>query len=419
MGVCSRCGQQATGSLCMACGGAQVQHPAVDGASPGWAATLESRALTERLPSTPTDHFFIDEVPRQSDAPASTPGAHTGEPHNRHTPRPEAYSDTTPVPANGWWPTPYPAPVPPGYAATVMTPPQLPVPPGYAATVMTPPQLPVPPGYAATVMTPPQLPVPPGYAATVMTPPQLPVPPGYAATVMTPPPVVGVPQPTGPYWPNQAPNFPVPPNTPPAGKSPRGWLVALVVLAVVLVAIAVVIAVIMASRLGAQPEASSTTAPTAVTTVTVPPTQSPTPTPTPTPTVDPEVAAQAELDRLIAESASWVPLDGQWAAMLGGKWVGITDPLQTNSKGSHTFGAADILAEHETLKARVAGADVVLLDSRTFGDNISHDGQPLYVTIGLGDFNDRDDVLAWCAAQFPELSGARLENQCTSSRLYR
>ena len=403
MGVCSRCGQQATGSLCMACGGAQVQHPAVDGASPGWAATLESRALTERLPSTPTDHFFIDEVPRQSDAPASTPGAHTGEPHNRHTPRPEAYSDTTPVPANGWWPTPYPAPVPPGYAATVMTP----------------PQLPVPPGYAATVMTPPQLPVPPGYAATVMTPPQLPVPPGYAATVMTPPPVVGVPQPTGPYWPNQAPNFPVPPNTPPAGKSPRGWLVALVVLAVVLVAIAVVIAVIMASRLGAQPEASSTTAPTAVTTVTVPPTQSPTPTPTPTPTVDPEVAAQAELDRLIAESASWVPLDGQWAAMLGGKWVGITDPLQTNSKGSHTFGAADILAEHETLKARVAGADVVLLDSRTFGDNISHDGQPLYVTIGLGDFNDRDDVLAWCAAQFPELSGARLENQCTSSRLYR
>ena len=387
MGVCSRCGQQATGSLCMACGGAQVQHPAVDGASPGWAATLESRALTERLPSTPTDHFFIDEVPRQSDAPASTPGAHTGEPHNRHTPRPEAYSDTTPVPANGWWPTPYPAPVPPGYAATVMTP--------------------------------PQLPVPPGYAATVMTPPQLPVPPGYAATVMTPPPVVGVPQPTGPYWPNQAPNFPVPPNTPPAGKSPRGWLVALVVLAVVLVAIAVVIAVIMASRLGAQPEASSTTAPTAVTTVTVPPTQSPTPTPTPTPTVDPEVAAQAELDRLIADSASWVPLDGQWAAMLGGKWVGITDPLQTNSKGGHTFGAADILAEHETLKARVAGVDVVLLDSRTFGDNISHDGQPLYVTIGLGDFNDRDDVLAWCAAQFPELSGARLENQCTSSRLYR
>ena len=387
MGVCSRCGQQATGSLCMACGGAQVQHPAVDGASPGWAATLESRALTERLPSTPTDHFFIDEVPRQSDAPASTPGAHTGEPHNRHTPRPEAYSDTTPVPANGWWPTPYPAPVPPGYAATVMTP--------------------------------PQLPVPPGYAATVMTPPQLPVPPGYAATVMTPPPVVGVPQPTGPYWPNQAPNFPVPPNTPPAGKSPRGWLVALVVLAVVLVAIAVVIAVIMASRLGAQPEASSTTAPTAVTTVTVPPTQSPTPTPTPTPTVDPEVAAQAELDRLIAESASWVPLDGQWAAMLGGKWVGITDPLQTNSKGGHTFGAADILAEHETLKARVAGVDVVLLDSRTFGDNISHDGQPLYVTIGLGDFNDRDDVLAWCAAQFPELSGTRLENQCTSSRLYR
>ena len=385
MGVCSRCGQQATGSLCMACGGAQVQHPAVDGASPGWAATLESRALTERLPSTPTDHFFIDEVPRQSDAPASTPGAHTGEPHNRHTPRPEAYSDTTPVPANGWWPTPYPAPVPPGYAATVMTP--------------------------------PQLPVPPGYAATVMTPPQLPVPPGYAATVMTPPPVVGVPQPTGPYWPNQAPNFPVPPNTPPAGKSPRGWLVALVVLAVVLVAIAVVIAVIMASRLGAQPEASSTTVPTAVTTITAPPT--PSLTPTPTPTVNPEVAAQAELDRLIADSASWVPLDGQWAAMLGGKWVGITDPLQTNSKGSHTCGAADILAEHETLKARVAGADVVLLDSRTFGDNISHDGQPLYVTIGLGDFNDRDDVLAWCAAQFPELSGTRLENQCTSSRLYR
>lgn len=222
------------------------------------------------------------------------------------------------------------------------------------------------------------------------------------------------------------PYAPPPPQTPKASNTqlgrtpPNAKLLAAVAAAAVLVAAGA----IAVNRVGAEPTASAP-APATVVTVTVSAsasaqrTPSRSPTPTPRTTVDPEVAAQAELDRLIAQSASWVPLDGQWAAMLGGKWVGITDPLQTNSKGGHTFGAADILAEHETLKARVAGVDVVLLDSRTFGDNISHDGQPLYVTIGLGDFNDRDDVLAWCAAQFPELSGARLENQCTSSRLYR
>ncbi len=141
-------------------------------------------------------------------------------------------------------------------------------------------------------------------------------------------------------------------------------------------------------------------------------------TPKPTPTVDPEVAAQAELDQMIAENRSRVPLNGQFAAMLAGKWVGIEDPLQVNAEGSHVFGAADILAEHNAIKARVSGVQLVLLDSRTFGNHIDHQGKPLYVTIGLSSsFHDRDSVLAWCAQQFPEFSGDELLNRCTSTRL--
>lgn len=377
MGVCRRCGQQAAGSLCMACA-AQVQSQSADPAAPDWAALMVPTAQAEPRQPTPMDQFFIAEVPKQPNWPADSTGAHNMDRLSRDTPLPDTHLNSTMTAANGWW--------------------------------STPPQTPVPPGYGAGTS-------PPGYASTVLA-PQTPVPPGYG--VGTPLPSAGVPQAPGAHWPNQAPYPPMLPNTAPTEKSPRGWLLVLTILAVVSLAIAVAIAVIMANRSGAESGAQSTTAPTAVTTVTVPATEPPNSTQplTQTPTVDPDIAAQAELNRLIAESASWVPLDGQWAAMLGGKWVGITDPLQTNSKGSHTFGAADILAEHETLKARVTGVDVVLLDSRTFGDNISHDGQPLYVTIGLGDFNDRDEVLAWCAAQFPELSGAHLENQCTSSRLY-
>ena len=140
-------------------------------------------------------------------------------------------------------------------------------------------------------------------------------------------------------------------------------------------------------------------------------------TPSASSSADKEAAALAELNRRIASDGARVPLNGQWVAMLGGKWVGITDPLQTTSSGSHTFMAADILAEHEAIRSRVSGVEIVLLDSRTFGNRISHDGAPLYVTIGLGAFGDRDSVLAWCAAQFPEYSGKDLENRCTPSRL--
>lgn len=162
-----------------------------------------------------------------------------------------------------------------------------------------------------------------------------------------------------------------------------------------------------------------TTAPTS-TTVRSPSVRPPSATRTPTPTrsVDPEIAAKAELDKMIAANRATVPLGGQWAAMLAGKWIGIEDPLQTNAEGGHVFGAADILREHKALKARISGAEVVLLDSRTFGNHIDHNGEPLYVTIGLSNsFVDRQSILTWCAEQFPELDGANLENQCTPSRL--
>lgn len=147
-------------------------------------------------------------------------------------------------------------------------------------------------------------------------------------------------------------------------------------------------------------------------------TPTPTPTPVPTPTVDPEVVAKRELDAMIAANFDTVPRNGQWVAMLAGKWIGITDPLQTTEQGSHVFGAVDILAEHNAIKGRVSGASVVLLDSRTFGQYINFNGEPLYVTVALSHgFYDRDAVLRWCAAQFPEFSGAELENRCTSARL--
>lgn len=234
----------------------------------------------------------------------------------------------------------------------------------------------------------------------------------------TPPPMPppGQPQLPRPVYPAQ----PYQPNRP--AKSGGISPILIAVLAGLMV-LTVVLAVVVFRNLQGSGESAvvppstaiTEPAPTAVQTVTA--TYTATPTTAPTPTLDPEVAAQNELNNLVAAFGSEVPLNGQWAAMMSGKWVGIVDPLQTAANGTHVFMATDILAEHHAIKARVSGVSVVLLDSRTFGQHISHNGAPLYVTLGLAAFPDRNSVLYWCANQFPEYSGQALENRCTPARL--
>nr|NLI51585.1 hypothetical protein [Propionibacterium sp.] len=111
-------------------------------------------------------------------------------------------------------------------------------------------------------------------------------------------------------------------------------------------------------------------------------------------------------------------LEGQWVAQLASKYVGIVDPQQVTSSGEHRFTARDIYAEHAALEARVTGAKVLLLDSRTFGNRRSFEGEPYWVTVAVDpSFGSADTIVAWCAKQFPELSGTALNNQCLPTQL--
>lgn len=138
----------------------------------------------------------------------------------------------------------------------------------------------------------------------------------------------------------------------------------------------------------------------------------------PTPGISAEDEAVATLYTRSSADAETVSFDGRWVAQLASKYVGIQDPYQTTASGSHTFGAADILAESDALAARVTGARVVLLNSMTYGKRFAHDGKPLWVTMALNPaFTSQESVIAWCAGQFPELTGKQLTNQCMPNRL--
>lgn len=215
-----------------------------------------------------------------------------------------------------------------------------------------------------------------------------------------------------------------PPPPPPSPRPRRTGLVIGIVAAVLVLAIAGGVAAVLLLR----PRTTTATPPVAPTTeVPLPeattaraepaqPTPEWSPTPSPTPDAD-EVAAATLRERSGRDAAS-VAFEGQWVAQLASKYVGVRDPYQTAANGTHTFYAADILAESDALASRVSGARVVLLDSTTYGKHFSHDGEPLWVTMALSPgFASKDDVLAWCAGQFPELSGKALTNQCMPNRL--
>ena len=138
----------------------------------------------------------------------------------------------------------------------------------------------------------------------------------------------------------------------------------------------------------------------------------------PATTTDPNVAAARVLESEAAEHLSSVSISGQYAAQVASKAVGISDPLQRAANGSTTFYAADILAEHEALKARFAGYRVIMLRSVDYSERQTWRGQTMYVTFVLdSSFTSRGAVRSWCARQYAGLSGTQLENACAPRQL--
>lgn len=144
-----------------------------------------------------------------------------------------------------------------------------------------------------------------------------------------------------------------------------------------------------------------------------------TPPPDPTPAPDSEQSAQTQLDQLTRQDLNQVSLNGQWVAQLASKYPGIIDKIQTTASGSHTFGAADILDEHNRLAQDPANgsAQIVLLKSTDFGIRQLKDGHPLYVTFALGGFGSASAVSTWCRNRFPDLSTSERADQCAVRRL--
>lgn len=113
-------------------------------------------------------------------------------------------------------------------------------------------------------------------------------------------------------------------------------------------------------------------------------------------------------------SKSGLVLDERWVAELSAKSAGIYDARQVAKNGTHTFYLDDILAMHEEMVERFAGVNVLLLERSDWGKQ----GIPLWFTIAdPGGLTSKEDVEAWCAASFPELSGPDLANQCTPRQL--
>ena len=130
-----------------------------------------------------------------------------------------------------------------------------------------------------------------------------------------------------------------------------------------------------------------------------------------------EAEALAALEAAAQRAEASVQARGQWVARLASKYVGIVDPAQATASGSHTFTAVDIYAEHALLAASIDG-NVYLLDSRQWGTHRAHEGRPYWMTVAVSDaFTDADAVLAWCARQYPTLSGTTLSNRCLPMQL--
>ena len=140
-----------------------------------------------------------------------------------------------------------------------------------------------------------------------------------------------------------------------------------------------------------------------------------TPSPTPSEPTEEELEQQAyyALEQQAAADLQRTNLDGQWVAQLSSKYVGVRDPLQETRSGSHRFMAVDILAEHQDLHYRFDGQyDVRLLRGQDFSTGTTYNGETLWYTFLLGNFESRSAVESFCRSAFPGLSGNYLKNQC-------
>ena len=194
--------------------------------------------------------------------------------------------------------------------------------------------------------------------------------------------------------------------------------------AVVIFAAAVATAAAQQGPAPVTPPAAADSAGAASTPVVVEPTQEPsvstTDEPTPsTDVADTEQTATGDLETLHHQDLATFTFTGQWVAQLSSKIAGILDPLQTAHNGTHTFGARDILWEHQELRsADNLGADVRLLLSTDYGKREMYQGQPLWVTVAVNPaFGTSAEVEAWCTRRFASLSGGALTNQCAPRQL--
>lgn len=124
---------------------------------------------------------------------------------------------------------------------------------------------------------------------------------------------------------------------------------------------------------------------------------------------------QARLEAWREQGVADLSLDGHWVAQLASKHDGVVDHSQTAADGDHTFGVADIAAEHDALRRRF-GSEVVLVTGDDFGQR-SRVPARLWITLyDPGTFDSQDDVRAWCRSAFAPLSGSALDNVCVPRR---
>lgn len=152
----------------------------------------------------------------------------------------------------------------------------------------------------------------------------------------------------------------------------------------------------------------------------------PTPTPAPTPTATPtpsktelERRARAKLERLATAGRTTADPHGQWVAQLSGKYIGITDPQQTNRSGGHTFAAVDILDDYTATKATAEKLDttVVLIKGSTILKGRQEPSGHVFWFVFALDFADKAQVETFCTKLYPSLRGAALTNRCYPTRL--
>jgi hypothetical protein len=139
----------------------------------------------------------------------------------------------------------------------------------------------------------------------------------------------------------------------------------------------------------------------------------PAPTPSEQTKAELEQQAYSALEEQAATDLQRTNLRGQWVAQLSSKYVGVRDPLQKTRSGSPRFYAVDILAEHQDLRYRFDGQyDVMLLRGQDFNPGTTYNGETLWYTFLLGDFESRRSVDSFCRSAFPGLSGEYLKNHC-------